>query len=480
MANSYDVIIIGSGPGGYIAAIRAAQLGLKTAIVEREHLAGICSNWGCIPTKALLRTAEVFHYAEHARNYGLAIEKVSPDIKAIVERSRGIAQRMNNGVGFLMKKNKVDVIWGEAELTKPNEILVAKSSKKPMEPMGPVPKNTLGEGTYTAKHIIVATGARPRALPGIEPDGKLIWTYFEAMVPQEMPKSLLVMGSGAIGIEFASFYRTMGVDVTVVEIMPQVMPVEDTEIATFAKKQFEKQGMKILLEAKVTKVEKGKDSVTAHVETKDGKVEKITADRMISAVGVQGNVENLGLEAVGVKVERGTIVIDGYCRTNVPGVYAIGDVAGPPMLAHKAEHEAVVCVEKIAGLPNVHPMDKLKIPGCTYCNPQVASVGLTEAKAKADGRDIRVGRFPFVGNGKAIALGEDQGMVKTIFDKKTGQLLGAHMVGAEVTELIQGFVVAMNLETTEEELIHTIFPHPTLSETMKESVLDAYGRALNV
>ena len=480
MANSYDVIIIGSGPGGYIAAIRAAQLGLKTAIVEREHLAGICSNWGCIPTKALLRTAEVFHYAEHAKNYGFAIEgKITPDVKAIVDRSRGIAQRMNNGVGFLMKKNKVDVIWGEAKLTKANEIIVAKTSKKPMEPMGPVPKNTLGEGTYTAKHIIVATGARPRALPGIEPDGRLIWTYFEAMVPKEMPKSLLVMGSGAIGIEFASFYRTMGVDVTVVEIIPQVMPVEDTEIATFAKKQFEKQGMKILLEAKVTKVEKGKDSITAHVELKDGKVEKITADRMISAVGVQGNVENLGLEALGVKVERGTIVIDGYCRTNVPGVYAIGDVAGPPMLAHKAEHEAVICVEKIAGLPNVHPMDKLKIPGCTYCNPQVASVGLTEAKAKAEGFDTRVGRFPFVGNGKAIALGEDQGMVKTIFDKKTGQLLGAHMVGAEVTELIQGFVVAMNLETTEEELIHTIFPHPTLSETMKESVLDAYGRVLN-
>jgi len=485
VANAYDVIIIGSGPGGYIAAIRAAQLGLKTAVVEREHLAGICSNWGCIPTKALLRTAEVFHYAEHAKNYGFKIEgKVTPDVKAIVDRSRGIAQRMNNGVGFLMKKNKVDVIWGEAKLTKANkegggEIVVAKTSKKPMEPMGPVPKNTLGEGTYTAKHIIIATGARPRALPGIEPDGKLIWTYFEAMVPKEMPKSLLVMGSGAIGIEFASFYRTMGVDVTVVEIMPQVMPVEDTEIATFAKKQFEKQGMKILLEAKVAKVEKGKDSVTAHVETKDGKVEKITADRMISAVGVQGNVENIGLETLGVKTERGTIVIDGYGRTNVPGIYAIGDVAGPPMLAHKAEHEAVICVEKIAGLPNVHPMDKLKIPGCTYCNPQVASVGLTEAKAKAEGYDIRVGRFPFVANGKAIALGEDQGMVKTIFDKKTGQLLGAHMVGAEVTELIQGFVVAMNLETTEEELFHTIFPHPTLSETMKESVLDAYGRVLN-
>ncbi len=480
MANAYDVIIIGSGPGGYIAAIRAAQLGLKTAVVEREHLAGICSNWGCIPTKALLRSAEVLHYAEHAKNYGLKLEgKVTPDVKAIVDRSRGIAQRMNNGVGFLMKKNKVDVIWGEAKLTKANEILVSKPTKKPMEPMGPVPKNTLGEGTYSAKHIIVAPGARPGALPGIEPDGKLILTYIEAMVPKEMPKSLLVMGSGAIGIEFASFYRTMGVDVTVVEIMSQVMPVEDTEIASFAKKQFEKQGMKILLEAKVAKVEKGKDSITAHVETKDGKIQKITADRMISAVGVQGNVENLGLEPLGVKTERGTIVIDGYGRTNVPGVYAIGDVAGPPMLAHKAEHEAVICVEKIAGLPNVHPMDKLKIPGCTYCSPQVASVGLTEARAKAEGKDIRVGRFPFVANGKAIALGEDQGMVKTIFDKKTGQLLGAHMVGAEVTELIQGFVVAMNLETTEEELFHTIFPHPTLSETMKESVLDAFGRVLN-
>ena len=480
MANSYDVIIIGSGPGGYVAAIRAAQLGLKTAVVEREHLAGICSNWGCIPTKALLRTAEVFHYAEHAKNYGFKIEgKVTPDVKAIVDRSRGIAQRMNNGVGFLMKKNKVDVIWGEAKLTKPNEIVVAKTSKKPMEPMGPVPKNTLGEGAYTAKHIIIATGARPRALPGIEPDGKLIWTYFEAMVPKEMPKSLLVMGSGAIGIEFASFYKTMGVDVTVVEIMPQVMPVEDAEIATFAKKQFDKQGMKILLEAKVTKVEKGTNSVTAHVEMKDGKVEKITADRLISAVGVQGNVENLGLEALGVKTERGIVVVDGYGRTNVRGIYAIGDVAGPPMLAHKAEHEGVICVEKIAGVPGVHALDKSMIPGCTYCNPQVASVGLTEAKAKAEGKGIRVGRFQFGANGKAIALGEDQGFIKTIFDKKTGQLLGAHMVGAEVTELIQGFVVAMNLETTEEELMHTVFPHPTLSEMMKESVLDAYGRALN-
>ena len=480
MANSYDVIVIGSGPGGYIAAIRAAQLGLKVAVVEREHLAGICSNWGCIPTKALLRSAEVLHLAEHAKNYGLTLEgKISPDLQAIVKRSRGIAERMNGGVAFLMKKNKVDIIWGEAKLTKPNEIVVAKTTKAIVQPQGPIPKNTLGEGTYTAKHIIIATGARPRALPGIEPDGKLIWTYFEAMKPEEMPKSLLVMGSGAIGIEFASFYRTMGVDVTVVELLPQVMPVEDAEISAFAKKQFDKQGMKIILDAKVTKVEKAANSVTAHVEKKDGSVEKITADRMISAVGVQGNIENLGLEALGVKTDRGCIVIDGYGKTNVAGVYAIGDVAGPPMLAHKAEHEAVICVEKIAGLPNVHPMDKLKIPGCTYCNPQVASVGLTEAKAKAEGSDIRVGRFPFVANGKAIAIGEDQGLVKTIFDKKTGELLGAHLVGAEVTELIQGFVVAMNLETTEEDLMHTIFPHPTISETLKESVLDAYGRALN-
>jgi dihydrolipoamide dehydrogenase len=486
VADTYDVIIIGSGPGGYVTAIRAAQLGLKTAIVEREHLAGICSNWGCIPTKALLRSAEIFHYAEHAKSYGLKVEgTVTPDLKAVVDRSRGIAQRMNGGVGFLMKKNKIDVIWGEAKLTKapaggqPGQIVVAKTSKKPMEPQAPLPKNTQGEGTYSAKHIIIATGARPRALPGIEPDGKLIWTYFEAMVPPSMPRSLLVMGSGAIGIEFASFYRTMGVDVTVVELMPQVMPVEDAEISAFAKKQLEKQGMKILLDAKVTKVEKGSDTVTAHVETKDGKVQKITADRLISAVGVQANIENIGLETLGVKTDRGVIVIDGYGRTNVPGIYAIGDVAGPPMLAHKAEHEGVICIEKIAGLPNVHPMDKLKIPGCTYCNTQVASVGLTEAKAKEAGYDVRVGRFSFVANGKAVALGEDQGMVKTVFDKKTGQLLGAHMVGAEVTELIQGFVVAMNLETTEEDLMHTIFPHPTLSEMMKESVLDAYGRALN-
>ncbi len=480
MANSYDVIIIGSGPGGYVTAIRASQLGLKTAIVEREHLGGICLNWGCIPTKALLRSAEILHFAEHAKDYGLKLEgTITADISAVVARSRGVSARLNGGIGYLMKKNKVDVIWGEAKLTKANEIIVGKSTKKPMEPQHPAPKGTLGEGTYTAKHIILATGARPRSLPGIEPDGKLIWTYFEAMVPQTKPKSMVVMGSGAIGIEFASFYNAMGVDVTVVELMPNVMPVEDVEISTFARKMLEKSGLKIITEAKVTKVVKGADSITASVETKDGKVSEITADRLISAVGVQGNIENLGLEALGIKTDRGCVVIDGYGKTNVPGVYAIGDVAGPPMLAHKAEHEGVICVEKIAGVPNVHPMNKLMIPGCTYCAPQVASVGLTEAKAKEAGHDVRVGRFMFAANGKAIALGEDQGLIKTIFDKKSGQLLGAHMVGTEVTELIQGFVVAMNLETTEEELMHTIFPHPTLSEMMKESVLDAYGKVLN-
>lgn len=475
----YDIIIIGSGPGGYVAAIRAAQLGFKTAIVEREHLAGICSNWGCIPTKALLRSAEILHFGQHAKEYGLVLEgSFKADLDAIVKRSRGIAARMNNGVQFLMKKNKVDVIWGEATLTKPGTIKVAPTKKPAQQPQVPPPKTAKGEGTYTADHVIVATGARPRALPGLEPDGKLIWTYFEAMKPEKMPKSLLVMGSGAIGIEFASFYRTMGVEVTVVEVLPQVVPVEDAEIGAFARKAFEKQGMKILTGAKVTKVEKGADSITAHVEDEKGAKQTITADRMISAVGVVANVENIGLEAVGVKTDRGFIAIDGLCRTNVKGIYAIGDVAGPPMLAHKAEHEGVLCVEAIKGL-HPHPMDKNMIPGCTYCHPQIASVGLTEAKAKAAGYELKVGRFPFVANGKAVALGDDQGLAKTIFDAKTGKLLGAHLVGPEVTELIQGFVVAMNLETTEEELMHTIFPHPTLSEVMKESVLDAYGKVLN-
>lgn len=480
MSNYYDVIIIGSGPGGYVTAIRAAQLGLKTAIVEREHLGGICLNWGCIPTKALLRSAEMMDHAAHAKSYGLTLEgKMTAKVEDVVARSRGVSARLNGGVGFLMKKNKIDVIWGEAKLKKPGEIVVSKPSKPAYEPQNPIPKGILPEGTYTAKHIILATGARPRALPGIEPDGKLIWTYFESMVPKEMPKSIVVMGSGAIGIEFASFYLSMGVEVTVVELMKNIMPVEDVEISTIARKALVKRGMKIINEAKVTKVDKAANSITAHVETKDGKVTQINADRLISAVGVQGNIENLGLEDLGVKTDRGCVVIDGYGKTNVEGLYAIGDVAGPPMLAHKAEHEGVICIEKIAGVPSVHPMDKGKIPGCTYCHPQVASVGLTEAAAKEAGREIRVGRYSFTANGKAIALGEDNGMIKTIFDKHTGELLGAHMVGAEVTELIQGFVVAMNLETTEEELMHTIFPHPTLSEMMKESVLDAYGRVLN-
>ncbi|MCP8938182.1 dihydrolipoyl dehydrogenase [Alsobacter sp. SYSU M60028] len=480
MADSYDVIIIGGGPGGYVAAIRSAQLGMKTAVVEREHLGGICLNWGCIPTKALLRSAEVFHYMQHPAAYGLTLQgQAGVDIAAVVKRSRGVSAQLNGGVGFLMKKNKIDVIWGEAAITKPGEIKVGKPSKPAMQPANPAPKGVLGEGVYKAKHIVIATGARPRVLPGIEPDGKLIWTYFEAMVPPSMPKSLIVMGSGAIGIEFASFYRTMGAEVTVVELLPQILPVEDAEIAGLARKRFEKQGIKILTGAKVAKVEKGANGVTASVVDDKGATQTLSAERLISAVGVVCNVEGLGLEALGVKTERGAIVTDGVGRTNVPGIYAIGDVAGPPMLAHKAEHEGVICVEGIKGL-HVHPMDKAKIPGCTYCNPQIASVGLTEAKAKEQGYSLKVGRFPFMGNGKAIALGEPEGLVKTIFDAKTGKLLGAHLIGAEVTELIQGFVVAMNLETTEEDLMHTVFPHPTLSETMHESVLDAYGRVVHV
>ncbi|MCB1413963.1 MAG: dihydrolipoyl dehydrogenase [Xanthobacteraceae bacterium] len=469
---SFDVIIIGSGPGGYVTAIRAAQLGFKVAIVEKQYLGGICLNWGCIPTKALLRSAEIYHYMKHAKDYGLSADNVSYDPKAVVQRSRGVSRRLNDGVGFLMKKNKVTVIWGEASIDAPGRITVKKSAVD-------APKGTLGEGSYQARHIILATGARPRALPGLEGDKKLVWTYFEAMVPDRMPKSLLVVGSGAIGIEFASFFRTMGAEVTVVEVLPQILPVEDAEIAGIARKQFEKQGIRIMSGTKVTKLDKKADSVVATIDAGDGKPITAEFERVISAVGVVGNIEGLGLEKLGVKTDRGCVVIDGYGRTNVPGIYAIGDVAGPPMLAHKAEHEGVICVEAIKGL-HPHAMDRNLIPGCTYCHPQVASVGLTEAKAKEQGRDIRVGRFPFVGNGKAIALGEDQGLVKVIFDKKTGQLLGAHMVGAEVTELIQGYVVAMNLETTEEELMHTIFPHPTLSEMMKEAVLDAYGRVLNI
>jgi dihydrolipoamide dehydrogenase len=472
VAESFDIIIIGSGPGGYVTAIRAAQLGFKTAIVERAYLGGICLNWGCIPTKALLRSAEIFHYMQHAKDYGLAAEKVSYDAAAVVKRSRGVSKRLNDGVGFLMKKNKVSVIWGEALIDAPGKITV-----KPAK--ADVPKGALGPGAYEAKHIIIATGARPRVLPGLEPDQKLVWTYFEAMVPERVPKSLLVIGSGAIGVEFASFYRTLGAEVTVVEVLPQILPVEDAEIAGLARKAFEKQGIKIFTGAKVTRLDKKTDSVTATIDDGKGGTQTLTVDRVISAVGVTGNVENLGLERLGVKVDRGAIAIDGYGRTNVSGIYAIGDVAGPPLLAHKAEHEGVICVEAIKGVMP-HPMDKLKIPGCTYCAPQIASVGLTEAAAKEKKLDIRVGRFPFIGNGKAIALGEDQGLVKVIFDKATGRLVGAHMIGAEVTELIQGYVVAMNLETTEEELMHTVFPHPTLSEMMGEAVLDAYGRVLNI
>ena len=477
---AYDIIVIGGGPGGYVAAIRAAQLGFKTAVVEREHLGGICLNWGCIPTKALLRSAEILHYAEHASAYGLKLDgKMTPDAAAIVKRSRAISAQLNGGVGFLLKKNKVDVIWGEAFIPKAGEVRVSASKKPAVQPQNPVPKGVLGEGTYQAKHIIIATGARPRALPGLEPDGKLIWTYFEAMKPDAFPKSLIVMGSGAIGVEFASFYRAMGVEVTIVEVLPQIMPVEDAEIAALARKRFEKAGVKIHTSTKVVKVDKSASGVTATLEDDKGKTQTITAERMISAVGVVGNVENLGLETLGVKLDRGCIVADGAGRTNVAGLYAIGDVAGPPMLAHKAEHEGVICVETIKGL-HTHPMDKAMIPGCTYCQPQVASVGLTEERAKAAGYKLKVGRFNFVGNGKAVALGETDGMVKTIFDAATGKLLGAHLVGPEVTELIQGFVIAMNCETTEEELIHTVFPHPTLSEAMHESVLDAYGRVVHM
>jgi len=468
---SFDVLIIGSGPGGYVTAIRAAQLGFKTAIVEKSYLGGICLNWGCIPTKALLRSSEIFHYMQHAKDYGVRADNVGYDPKAVVARSRAVSKRLNDGVGFLMRKNKVSVIWGEATIDMPGKVTVKASKSE-------APKGALGAGSYQAKHIIIATGARPRVLPELEPDKKLVWTYFEAMVPSAIPKSLLVIGAGAIGIEFASFYRTFGADVTVVEVLPQILPVEDHEIQAFARKSFEKQGINIHTNAKVTKLDKKTDSVTATID-QGGKTQTIAVERVVSAVGVTGNIENLGLEMLGVKTDRGIIVTDGVSATNVPGIYAIGDVAGPPMLAHKAEHEGIVCVEAIKGL-HPHPLNKLMIPSCTYCLPQIASVGLTEQAAKEKKLNIRVGRFPFVGNGKAIALGEDQGLVKVIFDKNTGQLLGAHMVGAEVTELIQGYVIAMNLETTEEELMHTIFPHPTLSEMMKEAVLDAYSRVLNI
>ena len=462
--NSYDVVVVGGGPGGYVTAIRAAQLGMKTAVVEREHLGGICLNWGCIPTKALLRTAEVYRNIQHADDFGLKVSGLELDLKKIVERSRGITAQMSQGVGYLLKKNKVEVIDGHGKLAGKGKLVVEKDGKKVAD--------------VAAKHLILATGARARALPGMEPDGKLIWTYKEAMVQNIMPKSMLVVGSGAIGIEFASFYHTLGVDVTVVEVLPRVLPVEDEEISDFAQKAFEKDGMKIMTNATVTKLTKSADNVTATIE-KDGKSSDLTVDRVIMAVGIVGNVEELGLENTKVEVDRSHIVTNEWCETGEKGVYAIGDVAGPPWLAHKASHEGIICVEKIAGEKGVHPLNTLRIPGCTYCHPQIASVGLTEAAAKEKGYDVKVGKFPFIGNGKAITLGEPEGMVKTVFDAKTGELLGAHMIGTEVTELIQGYAVGMTLETTEAELVETVFPHPTLSEMMHEAVLDAYGRTIH-
>lgn len=459
---AFDMIVIGAGPGGYVAAIRGAQLGLSVAIVEREHMGGICLNWGCIPTKALLRSAEVFHLMHRAKEFGLTVEKPGFDLDAVVKRSRGIAKQLNSGVTHLLKKNKVTAIMGEARLTGKGKVTV---------------KTDKGEEELTGKSIVLATGARARELPGLEADGDLVWSYRHALQPPHMPKKLLVIGSGAIGIEFASFFNTLGAETTVVEVMERILPVEDAEIAGFAKKQFEKQGMTIMEGAMVKKLDRGKGKVTAHIEIKD-KVEKHDFDTVISAVGIVGNVEGLGLEDMGVKVDRSHVVVDEYCRTGVDGVYAIGDIAGAPWLAHKASHEGVTVAELIAG-QKPHPVRPESIAGCTYCHPQIASVGLTEAKAKEAGHEIKVGRFPFIGNGKAIALGEVEGMVKTVFDAKTGELLGAHMVGAEVTELIQGYVVGRTLETTEEELMHTVFPHPTLSEMMHESVLDAYGRALH-
>jgi len=461
--NAYDVIVIGAGPGGYVAAIRAAQLGLKTIVVEREHMGGICLNWGCIPTKAMLRSSEVYHLMQRAKEFGLSAQGIDYDLDAVVARSRAIAKQLNGGVSHLLKKNKVTALMGAATITAPGQVLV---------------KTAKGDETLSGKHIIIATGARARELPGLEGDGDLVWTYKTALTPPRMPKKLLVIGSGAIGIEFANFYNTLGVDTTVVEVMDRVMPVEDAEISAFAQKAFEKQGMKIRTKTMVKQLDRGKGSVTAHIE-QNGKVTTEVFDTVISAVGIVGNVENLGLEALGVEVDRTHITTDAYCRTAVAGVYAIGDVAGAPWLAHKASHEGVMVAELVAG-KTPHPVRPETIAGCTYCHPQIASVGYTEAQAREKGHEIKVGRFPFIGNGKAIALGEPEGLVKTIFDKKSGELLGAHMIGAEVTELIQGYVIGRQLETTEQDLMETVFPHPTLSEMMHESVLDAFDQVIHV
>ena len=465
MADSFDVVVIGGGPGGYVAAIRAAQLGMKTAVVEREHLGGICLNWGCIPTKALLRSAEVFHLMKDAGAYGLSASNVSFDLAAVVKRSRAIAAQLQAGVKHLLRKNKISVYEGHGRLAGRGKIAVAQEGKP--------------AGDLLAKHIILATGARPRVLPGLEPDGKQVWTYKEAMTPDVMPKSLLVVGSGAIGMEFASFYRTLGAQVTVVEVLERILPFEDEEISAFARKSFERQGMKIMTSATVNALSRAPAGVTATVTSAAGAT-KVTAERVILAVGITANIENLGLEGTGVKLDRGHIVVGPWLETGEPGVYAIGDLTGAPWLAHKASHEGVICVEKIANVPGVHPLDPMQIPGCTYCHPQIASIGLTEKKAVEAGHKVKVGRFPLIGNGKAIALGDTEGMVKTVFDAGTGALLGAHMIGPEVTEMIQGYAIAKTLETTEAELMQTVFPHPTISEAMHESVLAAFGRPVHI
>jgi dihydrolipoamide dehydrogenase len=465
VAETYDLIVLGSGPGGYVAAIRAAQLGLKTAIVERELLGGICLNWGCIPTKALLRSAEIYHYMQHAKDYGLVADKISADLDAVVKRSRGVANQLNQGVTHLMKKNKITVHMGTGKLTGKGKLTVTAQDGKTTE--------------LAAKNVIVATGARARDLPFAKADGKRVWTYRHAMTPSEMPSKLLVIGSGAIGIEFASFYKDMGADVTVVEMLDRVVPVEDADVSAFLEKALKKQGMTIMTKAGVDKLDVSANGVKASIKDKDGKVTTAEFSHVIVAIGILPNTENIGLEELGVKTDRGHIVTDGMCKTNVDGLYAIGDVTQPPWLAHKASHEGVIAVEAIAG-KHPHAMDPLNIPGCTYCHPQIASVGLTEAKAKEAGYEVKVGNFPFIGNGKAIALGEAEGFVKTVFDAKTGELLGAHMIGAEVTELIQGYTIGKTGELTEAELMETVFPHPTLSEMMHESVLGAYGRALHI
>ena len=462
---SFDIVVIGAGPGGYVAAIRAAQLGLKAAVVEREHLGGICLNWGCIPTKALLRSAEVLRLAQHAAAFGIDIPKASFDLAKVVKRSRDISAQLQAGVKHLLKKNGVAVFAGRGRLAGKGGVQVSGKDKSVVE--------------LSARHIILATGARPRVLPGLEPDGRLVWSYKEAMVPAAMPKSLLVVGSGAIGIEFASFYRTLGAEVTVVELLDRILPVEDAEISALASKSFAQQGIKLMTSASVKSLKRNADDVLAMLDC-GGKRIELLAYRVIVAVGISANVEDIGLEGSKVRLEKGHVVVDPWLQTDEPGIYAIGDLTQPPWLAHKASHEAVICVDKIVGLPHVHPLDPAKIPGCTYSHPQIASIGLTEERAKAGGREIRVGRFPFQGNGKAIALGEPEGMVKTVFDARTGELLGAHMIGAEVTEMIQGYAIAQTLETTEAELMATVFPHPTLSEIMAESVLDAYGRAVHI